>query len=263
MFGIMNIVRNFGTVFVGRSYWQSAIVARGYFVILGLLVLPTLDALFFSWTHQWFLLLFQNLLVWFSLAELSWIHFHRRVCSARNADCWQPNWAIFYISLSIIFVSPHPTPITAASLYWICPSFCGQKIPRWSNFLQVMVVLVAFVMYLFLVIVLYWSSTVAHNQNIILSADGLPVHIVVGTRSCLVHCCVLVYVLLLACHCRFQLSRVAHGGADMAKITVVCRITAAAAAAASFGQLPNRKNEYSRTILPDATSNKFIARKKL
>ena len=69
------------------------------------------------------------------------------------------------------------------------------------------------------------------------------------------------YVLLLACHCRFQLSRVAHGGADMAKITVVCRI--AAAAAASFGQLPNSKNEYSRTILPDATSNKFIARKKL
>jgi hypothetical protein len=28
MFGIINIVGNFGTVFVDQSYWQSAIAAR-------------------------------------------------------------------------------------------------------------------------------------------------------------------------------------------------------------------------------------------
>merc|ERR1719321_1025857 len=38
LFGITNIVGNFGTVFVDQSYWQSAVAARPKSAVLGFLI---------------------------------------------------------------------------------------------------------------------------------------------------------------------------------------------------------------------------------
>ena len=38
IFGITNIVRNFGTVFVDQSYWQSAVAAKPKSAVLGSLI---------------------------------------------------------------------------------------------------------------------------------------------------------------------------------------------------------------------------------
>ena len=64
MFGIINIVGNFGTVFVDQSYWQSAIAARPESAARGYLLggyVDLLPAVKTSANDR--LLLLQNLLV--------------------------------------------------------------------------------------------------------------------------------------------------------------------------------------------------------